>query len=94
MQTLEFSKNKKHWFGSLFCFDSVRGVTTVCLSVTFLKLRTLWKVIFPWDGFKWLTYFEVRGYLLSNHFRFAVNTFFMDYDSKAEKKLVVYHKFW
>lgn len=94
MQTIKFTKDKRHWFGGLFCLDSTRGITTISLTATFLKLKLLWRIVLPWDGFKQLTYFDVRSYLLSNHFRFAVNKFFMDYDSEARKKFVVYPEIW
>jgi hypothetical protein len=93
MQSLKFLVDKRHWFGGLFCYDTVRGVTSIHLSATFLKLKFLWKIQFLSDGFKRLSYLDVRSYLFSNHFRVAVNSFFMDYDTNAKKKFVLHHNF-
>jgi hypothetical protein len=89
MQTLEFGVDKSHWFGGVFLLDSRRGITTVAVSGTLFKLKALWKVVLPWDGFRKFRYLDLRGYILTNHFRFGFNSMFVDYDSTKEEKLVV-----
>ena len=93
MQTLEFSIDKRHWLGGLFCFDVMRGIATIRVSTTFLKMKFLWKLTFSSEGFLGLTYFDVRGYLLGNNIRLGVNTFILDYDSLANKKFIFHHSF-
>jgi len=88
MQDINFLFDKRHWFGGLFCLHSVRGITSVSVSATFFTLKALWNISVPWEGFKWLTYVDLRGYLLSNHFRFGLNSVFVDYDSTKQKKFV------